>query len=140
MVTVEWKGAKRFDAHTPTNNTLVMDAYPEEGQSSAGPTPLEALLAALGGCSAIDVLAILEKKRQTVTSYRVEVTGERAEPGTWPRPFTKLVVKHIVAGENLDPAAVERAVQLSDEKYCSVISTLRATPEVVSVWEVEDSA
>lgn len=138
MVQVNWKGKQVFEATTPSGGKMLMDSYPEEGETGAGPTPLEALLAALAGCSAIDVLAILEKKRQVVTSYRVEVEGERTPPGSpWPRPYTSLTIRHIVQGENLDPAAVERAVQLSDEKYCSVIATLRERPEVKSVWEIQ---
>ncbi|MEJ5170642.1 MAG: OsmC family protein, partial [Fimbriimonadales bacterium] len=69
--------------------------------------------------------------------YRVEVEGERGPEGEYPRPYLSLRVRHIVKGENLDPAAVARAVELSDTKYCTVISTLRAAPKVESVWEIE---
>lgn len=117
-----------------------MDAYPKEGEVSRGPTPIETLLAAIGGCSAIDVLSILEKKRQKVTAYRVEVDGQRTAEGEFPRPFTSIVLRHIVTGEDLDPLAVERAVELSDQKYCSVIATLRSSPTVTSEYIIEDLA
>lgn len=140
MVQAEWKGKMAFEGWGETGNRFMMDAYPESGGEGGGPTPLEAMLVGMAACSAMDVISILSKQRQVVTSYRVEVDGERSAPeGEYPRPFTKLVVRHILVGENLNPAAVQRAVALSDEKYCTVIATLRATPEVVSTWEIAPS-
>ncbi len=136
MIQVEWKGERTIEAIPPSGNRFVMDAYPEAGGHNQGPTPLEAFVAAGAACSAMDVLQILEKKRQTVTSYRVEVEGERADSGPYPSPFTKLVYRHILQGENLDESAVEQAVKLSDEKYCTVIATLRAAPEVSSIFDI----
>ena len=115
----------------------MLDAHPESGGQNLGPTPVEALLGSAAACSAMDVISILEKKKQVVTSYRVEVDGVRGEPGVYPRPFQSITIKHIVKGENLDPMAVARAVELSDGKYCTVVTTLRATPEVRSEWEIE---
>lgn len=126
-----------FEAETETGSIFVMDAYPEEGQVAKGPTPVQALLSSIAACSAMDVVMILEKKRQKVDSYRVEVAGERVPPGQWPRPFLTLTIKHIVKGENIDPEALKRAVELTDEKYCSVIATLRQAPKVESIWEIE---
>lgn len=114
-----------------------MDGHPESGGQGLGPTPMEALLAAAAACSAMDVVSILEKKRQTVASYRIEIEGERGPEGEWPRPFTRLSVRHVLSGEGLDPVAVARAVELSDTKYCSVLATLRAAPEVTSSWAIE---
>lgn len=140
MVTVNWLDGQAFEAEPPSGNRFLMDAYPKDGEGSRGPTPVETLLAAIGGCSAIDVLSILEKKRQKVTAYRVEVDGQRTPEGEYPRPFASIVVRHIVTGENLDPLAVERAVELSDQKYCSVIATLRTGPTVTSEYVIEDLA
>lgn len=126
-----------FEAQTPTGTSMVMDAYPEEGQTSKGPTPVQALLSSIAACSAMDVVMILQKKRQKVENYRVEIDGERVPKGEWPRPFLSITVKHIVKGQNIDPEAVKRAVELTDEKYCSVIATLRQSPKVESVWEIE---
>ncbi len=137
LTTVNWKGGMAFEAMPPSGNALLMDAGPDDGGNSSGPSPVETLLAAVAGCSAMDVIMILQKKRQKVTSYRVEVDGERIPPGTYPRPFTSITIRHIVTGENIDPEAVCRAVELSDEKYCTVITTLRAAPEVKSEFVVE---
>ena len=137
---VEWKGKRVFEANPPTGNKFVMDAYPESGGQDKGPTPMEAFIASGAACSAMDVLQILEKKRQKVTSYRVEVEGEQSAEGGYPHPYTSLTFRHILEGENLDEHAVEQAVRLSDEKYCTVIATLRATPKVLSVFEVSQSS
>jgi putative redox protein len=86
----------------------------------------------------MDVVSILEKKKQKITHYRVEIEGERAPHGApYPRPYTSLTIKHILEGEDLDEAAVKRAIELTDEKYCSVIATLRATPPISSIYEIK---
>ena len=139
MIRVEWKGKRVFEATPPTGNRFLMDAYPEVGGQDMGPTPMEAFLAAGAACSGIDVMQILEKKRQNVTSYRVEVEGKQKEGETYPKPYVNIVFRHIIEGENLDPIAVEQAVKLSDEKYCTAIATLRSGPAVSSVFEVRQS-
>lgn len=125
-----------FRADADTGTSFTMDAYPEEGKKTEGPTPIQALLGSLAACSAMDIVNILEKKRQKIESYRVEVDGERVPTGTWPRPFLSITVKHIVKGE-VDPDALTRAIELTDEKYCSVLATLRQGPKIESVWEIE---
>lgn len=137
---VEWKGGMAFEAVGDSGQAFLMDAYPEAGGANGGPTPVEALLGAVAACSAMDVISILQKKKQIVTSYQIRVESERGEVGVWPRPITKMKVIHIVEGENLDEAAVARSVELSDEKYCTVVSTLRSQPEVVSVYEIREKA
>ncbi len=135
--TIEWKGGMVFEATPPSGNKLVMDISLEEGGTNSGPSPVEALLSAIAACSAVDVVMILQKKKQILTSYRVEIDGERGPTGVYPRPFVSITVKHVVQGENLDPAAVARAVSLSDEKYCTVLSTIRSAPSVTSDWVIE---
>lgn len=135
--TVEWKGGLAFEAAPPSGHRLLMDVSVDEGGQDSGVTPVEALLSAIAGCSAVDVVMILTKKKQTLTSYRVEIDGERGPEGVYPRPFLSITLRHIVSGENLDPGAVERAVALSDQKYCTVISTLRVSPAVSSEWVIE---
>jgi putative redox protein len=130
MTTVTWKGGMAFESQPPSGNAFTMDAYPDSGGNGLGPTPLEAFVSAVAACSAMDVISILAKKKQTVTSYRIEIDGDRGPEGEYPRPYIALRVKHIVEGPGLDDVAVARAVQLSDEKYCSVVSTLRANPDV----------
>ncbi|MCH8275362.1 MAG: OsmC family protein [Armatimonadetes bacterium] len=135
-VYVSWAGKMKFTAHPPSGFEFSFDSPPEFGGEGAGPQPLEALLCCIAACSAMDVISILKKKRQDVTAYRVEVKGDRPPGGQWPRPFTKIVVRHILSGKDLDEAAVARAAELSDTKYCSVTATLREAPEVTSEWEV----
>ena len=137
LTTVEWQGGMVFKATPPSGNKLVIDISVEEGGTNSGPTPVEALLSAIASCSAVDVVMILQKKKQKLTSYRVEIDGERGPVGVYPRPFVSFTIRHIVSGENLDPAAVARAVQLSDEKYCTVLSTIRSAPTVNSEWAIE---
>lgn len=137
LTTVDWKGGMVFESTPPSGNRLVMDISVEEGGTNIGPTPVEALLSAIAGCSAVDVVMILQKKKQVLTSYRVEIDGERGPVGVYPRPFTSVTMRHIVSGENLDPAAVARAVALSNEKYCTVLATIRSSPNVTSEWAIE---
>ncbi|OJU65705.1 MAG: hypothetical protein BGO01_01990 [Armatimonadetes bacterium 55-13] len=136
VVTVNWNGMMAFTSEVPSGNGFTMDAYPGVGGENRGPTPVEALLSSIAACSAMDVISILRKKQQKVTGYQILIEGERVGEGTWPRPFTSIVIRHRLTGEDLDPTAIERAVQLSDEKYCSVIATLRQGPKIESNWEI----
>lgn len=133
---VEWDGEMGFVAHPPSGSDFTFDAHPDFGGKGKGPSPMEALLCSLAACSGMDVISILKKKRQTVTRYRIEVHGERPPQGEWPRPFTRIVVHHYLEGPGLDEEAVKRAVELSDEKYCSVTASLRRQVEVISEWAV----
>ena len=135
-IDMAWNGSMQFESSTPSGAKFVMDSDAEFGGEIGGPTPVETLVSAMGACSAMDVVSILKKKRQTVSSYRLEISWERGPEDEFPRPVTKVEIRHFLSGERLDPAAVERAVQLSDEKYCSVVATVRLGAEVVSACEV----
>jgi len=137
MVKVDWQGGMAFEAVGDTGTAFHMDAHPDFGGQGTGPSPVETLLGAAAACSAMDVVSILIKQRQELTSYRIEVDGVRPPPGTYPRPFSEITIRHILKGVNLDPALVERAVRLSDEKYCTVVTTLRNAPTVVSEFRIE---
>jgi uncharacterized OsmC-like protein len=115
-VDVAWKGELAFEATPPTGFRFTMDGHPESGGQGLGPTPMEALLAAAAACSAMDVVSILEKKRQNVTAYRIEIEGERPPEGEWPRPFTRLTVRrHEVLLRSRDAARrARRHVVLAD--------------------------
>lgn len=136
MLELCWKGGMAFEAMPDSGANFVMDAYPEVGGQCLGPTPLEAFLSGMAACSAMDVMAIMQKKRQIVNKYRVEIHVERDEERPYPRPYQKITIKHILEGEELDNVAVQKAVELSDEKYCTAIATLRAAPTITSEWEV----
>ncbi len=134
---LDWKGGLAFEAAAESGATLRFDASPEHGGRNEGPTPGDALLAAAGACAAMDVLSILVKKGQRVTSYRVEVEGNRREAGDWPRPVEAVRIRHILRGVELDDHAVARAVELTDEKYCVVVATLRPTAHVTMTYTIE---
>jgi len=95
---------------------------------------MELLLLALGSCTGVDVISILKKKRQQVTDYRIEVSGERREE--YPKSYTRLYVKHIVRGRGVTEQAVASAVELSETKYCSVAATVRGSAEIVTSYEI----
>jgi putative redox protein len=128
---VRYGGSGFFIGVTPSGHAVTLDTGHER---SSAPTPMELLLIALGSCTGVDVVSILEKKRQRVTDYRAEVTGERRDE--FPKRFEKMHVHHIVTGVLLDPTAVARAIELSEEKYCSVAATLRSTVAITSSFEI----
>ena len=127
-------GDDLFVATTPSGHALVLDT--DSARASAA-SPMELLLVALGGCTAVDVVSILKKKRERVTDYRVEVRGLRRDEH--PRSFTGIEVRHIVTGHELSERAVAQAVELSETKYCSVAATLRPAAEIVSTIEIVEA-
>lgn len=120
-----------FLGTTPSGHSLPLDTDKER---SIAASPVELLLVALGSCSATDVAGILSKKRQVVTQYIVEVSGVRREEH--PRKFTSMRVHHILTGRSLSPKAVAHAIELSENKYCSVAATLRPAVEIQSTFEI----
>jgi putative redox protein len=129
--TIQYASDDFFIGTSPGGHAQVIDS---KGERKAAASPLELLLLAVGSCTAADVISILEKKRQRVTDYRVEVTGERRDEH--PRAFTKIYIRHIVYGRDVSEQAVAQAVKLSDEKYCSVAATLRPAAEIVTSFEI----
>jgi len=128
---VLFAGNDLFIGITPSGHALTLDTNHER---NAAPTPMELLLLALGSCTGVDVVSILQKKRETVTDYRVEVRGERREDH--PRSYKRMEVHHIVRGRNISEKSVMQAIELSEAKYCSVAATLRPTAEIVSSYEI----
>jgi len=106
----------------------------DSGEGMQAPSPTETLLAALGACHAMDVISILRKKRQRVTAYAVDVTGERRKEH--PKSFTRIEVVHHLRGYDVSPAAVEEAIRLSETKYCSVHFSLDPKIEMTSRYEI----
>jgi putative redox protein len=129
--TIYFAGNDFFVGVTPSNHAQTIETDP---QRSGAATPMELLLIALGSCTGVDVISILKKKRQVVTDYRIEVSGERRED--FPRAYTRLFVKHILRGRKLSEPAVAQAIELSDQKYCSVAATLRGSAEIVTSYEI----
>jgi putative redox protein len=108
--------------------SLPLDTSVEQGGDGGGFRPLELLLVGLGGCTGMDVISILEKKRQNITSFEIRIDGERAVDH--PRVYTAITLEYVFGGTNIDPAALERAVSLSEEKYCSAMAMLRKTAKI----------
>jgi putative redox protein len=127
--TVKWIGEQKFVAISPSGHGITIDS---DRESNKAPGPMELLLLALGACTATDIVIVLEKKRQKLESLEVICSGERAaEP---PTVWAKLEIVYRLRGK-LDEAAVKHAIQLSDEKYCSVSATLRKTAALT--WRYE---
>jgi putative redox protein len=121
-----------------SGHAVVMDGSPEAGGRNVGVRPMEMLLLGLGGCTAFDVVMILEKGREKVTSLEIELEAERAKEE--PKVFTHVKLVYRLKGRNLKPAAVERAIKLSEEKYCSATAMFRHTAKMESEWTVEEEA
>jgi putative redox protein len=133
QATVSYAGDEFFIGTPPSGHAQLIDV---KGDRRAAPTPLEMLLVSVAACTAADVQSILEKKRQDVTAYKVEISGDRKEDH--PRAFIRLRIHHIVHGRNVSEKAVADAVELSDTKYCSVAATVRPTAEITTSFEIVD--
>ena len=133
--TIHWANNDFFVGITPSGHAQTMETDSDRGSAAS---PMELLLLALGGCTGVDVIDILKKKRQHVTDYRIEVHGDRRQE--FPRAFIKFYVKHIVSGRGVSEKALARAIELSDQKYCSVAATLRGTAEIVTSYEIIEDA
>lgn len=129
--TIHFVGNDLFVGMSPSGHAQVIET---DSHRNGAASPMELLLLALGGCTGVDVISILKKKRQHVTGYRIEVHGERREE--FPRAYTRLYVKHIVTGRRVSETAVAQAIALSDQKYCSVAATVRGTAEIVTSYEI----
>ena len=129
--TVRFVSDDLFLGITPSGHALPLDT---DSKRSSAPSPVELLLVALGSCTATDVASILAKKRQHVTSYTVEITGQRRDD--YPRRFTAMNVHHILTGRSISAKAVAQAIELSDTKYCSVAATLRPQVEIQSSFQI----
>ncbi len=131
---VQYAGDEFFIGTTPSGHAQAIDT---KGDRKSAPTPMEMLLVSVAACTAADVISILGKKRQVVTDYKVEVSGDRREEH--PRAFTKFHIHHIVYGLDVSEQAVASAIELSDTKYCSVAATVRPAAEITTSFEIIES-
>ena len=122
---------------TDSNHWIVMDGPREFGGSDAGIRPKELLLLALGGCTASDVIAILQKKRVPLEGIEIHLSAEQTEEH--PQVFTTIHVEYVVRGDNIRAADVERAIELSETKYCSVNAMLRKAVAITRSYRIEPS-
>ena len=130
--TLVWQSGMRFEARSQSGHTLTIDSPGRPGHSGAG--PMEHLLIGVAGCTAMDVVAILEKMHQPLTGLAVEIAGERAEKH--PKYYTSLTFTYRLQGAGLDREKVERAVSLSHSTYCSALASLRPDCAVHNVIEI----
>jgi len=131
---IRWKGGMAFNAHTGSGHDLVMDARVDVGGENSGPRPTELLLAALGGCTGMDVVSILRKMQ--VSFDRLEIAIEANEATDHPKSFTDFHLVYRVWGSDIPAEKLKRAVELSETKYCSVGGLFRKGAEVMSKLEI----
>ncbi len=134
--TINWVAASgmAFIAETGSGHVLTMDGAPDGGGRNLAPRPMETVLAGTGACTAYDVVLILKRGRHDVRGCQVKVTSERAQ--TDPKVFTHIRMHFLVTGKALPEAAVQRAIQMSHEKYCSASIMLGKTAEITTSYEI----
>jgi len=132
---VTWVQSEQFVGTDSTNHSVVLST----GQDGTGAKPSEMLLVALGACSAVDVVGILTKKRLKFTGLQVEINGQQDADPPW--AYRKIHLEYIVRGQGIPDKAVQQAIELSEQKYCSVAATVRGVAEITSSYKiVEDSS
>ncbi len=129
-IEAEWQGGGTFIGRNPKGGMVQMGMLNER----PGVSPMELILAGLAGCTGIDIVDILEKKRQPLKGLKVRVRGSRREE--YPKIFTEIEIIYLIWGDGIDPKAVERAIQLSEEKYCSVSAMLSSAVEIKSSYQI----
>ena len=131
---IKWNDGVSFLGETESGHTVLMDGAPEVGGRNLGLRPMEMVLMGTGGCTAFDVVMILKKSRQDISDCIVEIEAERATED--PKVFTRIHYHFILTGNNLKPQQVERAINLSAEKYCSASIMLGKTAEMTHDFEI----
>jgi len=134
QATIRLKEDDSLEGITESGHQVVMDRSPDVGGQNLGSRPMEMLLLGLGGCAMIDVVLILRKARQVFTDIRVEIDAERA--GEVPKVFTRIHLHFVVAGKQLDPQRVDRAISLSAQKYCSATKMLDSVAQITHDFEI----
>lgn len=134
---VTWKGRMSFDGKADTGFTLPLGSDPSVGGDNDGFRPLELVLVGLVGCTAMDVISILSKKRQEVTEFEVSAHAERAEEH--PKGFTQIMIEHHITGKNIDERAVQRAIELSETKYCPAQAMLMHSVTISNTYSIQEA-
>ena len=124
------RNGRQFVARTGGGHSFLMD----DKDGASGPKPIELVAAALAGCTAFDVITILRKKRQEISGYEVFVEADQAQQA--PMVFTEVRIRHVIRGNDVDPAAIEDAIRLSEEKYCSVGNMVNKTARFKTTYEI----
>ena len=127
---VKWTDGMQFIARAGKGPAVVLDS----SEGGSGPSPMEMVLIGVAGCSAIDVIMIMEKKRAQITAFQVNITGERA--AEYPERYTDIHIEFVLHGKGIKPKAVEQAIQLSETKYCGAMASLNA--DVKAAYRIVD--
>lgn len=136
MVRTRLTKGMRFEADLATGHSIAMDAAEAVGGENTAPRPYHLVLASLSGCTGMDVISVLRKKRQNVTGFWIDIDAEQADD--FPKVYTKVHIHYHVAGKGLDPAAVARAIELSETKYCPVEENLRGRAVISNEFTLHD--
>jgi putative redox protein len=131
---LKWQGGMKFIATADSNHDVILDSDPSVGGTDLGSRPMELILEGLAGCTAMDVISIMRKKRQNVTGYEVTAHAERAEQH--PKVFTAIEINYIFRGKDIDPKAVERAIELSEQIYCPAQAMLAQVAPIKLSYEI----
>lgn len=136
-IKVTWNKKLSFTGTSEKNFTVPLDVEPSVGGEDRGFEPMELIAIGLAGCTATDTISILQKKRQDVTAFEVQVHAERAVE--FPKVFTNITIEYIVEGNNVDPAAVERSIELSETKYCPAQAMLSKACNIEHKYSIKDA-
>ena len=131
---VTWQDGMQFTAVATSGHEITLDADSAVGGEDLGARPMELMLMSLAGCTAMDVISILRKKRQEVTGFQVKTHAERAE--THPKVFTAITIEYVFTGRNIDPKAVERAIELSEKSYCPAQAMLAQAAPINHTYQI----
>jgi putative redox protein len=135
---VTWQGRMTFTGSADSNFPVQLGTDPAVGGDNDGMRPMELIAIGLAGCTAMDVISILQKKRQEVTGFEVRVNAQRADEH--PKVFTHITIEYLIEGHNIDPAAVERAMELSETKYCPAQAMLGKVLPIELKYKITESA
>ncbi|MGI5836590.1 MAG: OsmC family protein [Chloroflexota bacterium] len=135
--TVTFQDKVRFEGWAESGHKVIIDGPQEAGGENAGFRPMELMLLGLGGCMSYDVNMILKRMRQKVTAYRMNIEAERADEP--PRVYTQVKMEHLISGENLNPDAVQRAIDLAESTYCSGSAMFAKTAKIINTFKILDS-
>ena len=136
-VTTRWSSKRQFVGWDAKGHGVVMDSTPEHGGESTGARPLELFLYALAGCTGMDVVGIMEKQRQQLTDFEIRVEAEQREE--YPKYYDRIRIEYVVTGFGLSEPAVQRALQLSQEKYCPVRQMLGPQVHVETSYRIVEA-
>ena len=128
---IKWVDGMQFIARAGKGPAVVLDS----GEGGSGPSPMEMVLIGVAGCSAMDVIMIMEKKRAEVTDFQVNISGERAEE--YPQRYTEVHLEFVIHGKGIKPKAVEQAIELSETKYCGAMASLNA--DVKTIYRIVET-